>query len=126
MGMQNIASQVAALTQRLNATEIRNEERSSKLPIDKGNVAQGSGVKLVTKTSQVPVRGTTESAGFDVKADEEVTIPVGCRRAVRIGMTLFPQVGHYMHVLPRSGLALKHGIVIGAGVVDRGYRGNVR
>ena len=96
--MQSMASQVAALTERLNATEIRNEELSSKLPVEKGDEAQGSGVKLITKTSQVPVRGTTESAGFDVKADEGVTIPVGCRRAISIGMTLRPQVGHYMHV----------------------------
>ena len=77
-----MASQVDMLTQRLNASEIRNEELSNKSTADAADEVQGSGVKLITTTAQVPVRGSAESAGFDVKADEAVTIRVRCRRAI--------------------------------------------
>ena len=76
----------------------------------------------------VPSRAHTGDAGFDLSACEEVTIGVGERAAVGTGIAVEIPVGHAGLVVPRSGLALRHGIsmVNSPGVIDAGYRGEVR
>ena len=45
------------------------------------------------------------------------------RTVVQTGIHIALPEGHYGRVAPRSGLAVKHGIDVGAGVVDSDYRG---
>jgi dUTP pyrophosphatase len=76
----------------------------------------------------LPSRAHTGDAGFDLTACEEITIGVGERAAVGTGIAVEIPVGHAGLVVPRSGLALRHGIsmVNSPGVIDAGYRGEVR
>lgn len=76
----------------------------------------------------LPSRAHTGDAGFDLSACEEITIGVGERAAVGTGIAVEIPIGHAGLVVPRSGLALRHGIsmVNSPGVIDAGYRGEVR
>jgi dUTP pyrophosphatase len=76
----------------------------------------------------LPSRAHTGDAGFDLSACEEITIGVGERAAVGTGIAVEIPIGHAGLVVPRSGLALRHGISIvnSPGVIDAGYRGEVR
>jgi len=76
----------------------------------------------------LPARAHSGDAGFDLSACEEVTIGVGERAAVGTGIAVEIPEGHAGLVVPRSGLALRHGIsmVNAPGVIDAGYRGEVR
>jgi len=58
-------------------------------------------------------------------ADQQGIIPAGERRVVGTSIAIAIPPGHYGRVAPRSGLAVKKGIDVLAGVVDSGYRGEV-
>ncbi|KAH8924006.1 deoxyuridine 5'-triphosphate nucleotidohydrolase [Atractiella rhizophila] len=83
-------------------------------------------IKRLTPTATVPTRGSAFAAGYDIYADEDVEIAAGARHLVKTGMAIAVPSGCYGRVAPRSGLAVKHGITTGAGVVDEDYRGEVR
>ncbi len=76
----------------------------------------------------LPVRAHGGDAGLDLAACEAVTIGAGERAAVGTGLAVEIPAGHAGLVVPRSGLALRHGISIvnAPGVIDAGYRGEVR
>ena len=76
----------------------------------------------------LPSSAHSGDAGFDLSACEEITIGVGERAAVGTGIAVEIPDGHAGLVVPRSGLALRHGIsmVNSPGVIDAGYRGEVR
>ena len=76
----------------------------------------------------LPSRAHSGDAGLDLSACEEITIGVGERAAVGTGIAVEIPDGHAGLVVPRSGLALRHGIsmVNAPGVIDAGYRGEVR
>jgi len=65
-------------------------------------------------------------AGFDLRASEECLIPPGGRHLVPTGIRLAIPEGYAGLIWDRSGLAAKHGIHCLAGVVDSGYRGEVK
>jgi dUTP pyrophosphatase len=75
-----------------------------------------------------PARAHDDDAGYDLHAVEAVTIGPGERAGVGTGIAVEIPPGHAGFVVPRSGLALKHGIsVVNApGIVDSGYRGELR
>ena len=75
--------------------------------------------------AKLPARGSRHAAGLDLSAVEEVTLPPGGRAAVRTGLAVAVPVGFYGRVAPRSGLALRHGLDVLAGVIDSDYRGEV-
>jgi dUTP pyrophosphatase len=76
----------------------------------------------------LPSRAHSGDAGFDLSACEEITIGVGERATVGTGLAIEIPDGHAGLVAPRSGLALRHGLsmVNAPGVIDAGYRGEVR
>lgn len=83
-------------------------------------------VKLLREDANVPVKAHEDDAGFDVFAYESVLIPVGERKLIRTGIVIQNNVAHsYVRVAPRSGLSVK-GIDVGAGVIDRGFRGELK
>jgi dUTP pyrophosphatase len=73
----------------------------------------------------LPTRGSNDSAGFDLYASNNGTIGPLQRLLVPINIAIELPKGTFGHILPRSGLALKHGIHTGAGVIDEDYRGNI-
>lgn len=67
-------------------------------------------------------------AGFDLAAAEEAMLPPGERVVVGTGISVAVPAGHAGLVLPRSGLAVKHGVSLinAPGLIDSGYRGELR
>ena len=65
-------------------------------------------------------------AGFDLRASRELVIPAGGRALTPTGLRLAIPEGYAGLVWDRSGLAAKHGIHCLAGVIDSGYRGEVK
>jgi dUTP pyrophosphatase len=77
----------------------------------------------------LPARQTTGSAGYDVcSAEPEFTLAPGERRAVATGLVVELPPGIEMQIRPRSGLALKHGLVVpnAPGTIDPDYRGELQ
>ncbi|MDQ1610078.1 MAG: dUTP pyrophosphatase [Pyrinomonadaceae bacterium] len=74
----------------------------------------------------LPTRGSEHAAGLDLYALEDVTLEAGGgRAAVRTGLSVAIPQGFYGRVAPRSGLAVKHGLDVLAGVIDSDYRGEL-
>mmetsp|Transcript_8542 Transcript_8542/g.21985 ORF Transcript_8542/g.21985 Transcript_8542/m.21985 type:complete len:156 (+) Transcript_8542:1-468(+) len=82
-------------------------------------------VKKLSEFAQLPVRGSALAAGYDLRAAYDTLIPAQGRAIVKTDLAMAIPVGCYGRVAPRSGLAVKHGIDTGAGVIDADYRGNV-
>lgn len=76
----------------------------------------------------VPTRAYDGDAGFDLAACERVTLGPGERAVVPTGVAVEIPDGHAGFVHARSGLAAQHGIGIvnAPGLVDSGYRGEIR
>ena len=81
--------------------------------------------KKVHPSANLPTRGSSDSCGLDVYSVEDVVIEPGARKAVRTGFAVAVPSGFYGRMAPRSGLALKFGIDVMAGVIDADYRGEV-
>jgi len=73
-----------------------------------------------------PKKGSPYSAGFDLHSVEDIVIPARKSRLVPIGLSMVLPEGTYGRIASRSGLATKHNIEVGAGVIDRDYRGLVQ
>jgi dUTP diphosphatase len=76
----------------------------------------------------VPVRAHAGDAGYDLRSAEENELVPGGRALVRTGISVAIPEGYTGLVLPRSGLAMRHGIslVNTPGLIDSGYRGEIR
>ena len=76
----------------------------------------------------VPGSAYDGDAGLDLAAVEHAVLEPGARASVGTGLAVEIPPGHAGLVLPRSGLAARHGIsVVNApGLIDSGYRGEVR
>ena len=70
----------------------------------------------MTEDSQVPVYGSTFAAGADVYSSEDTEVPAHGKALISTGIKLSIKPGHYARVAPRSGLACKNFIDVGAGV----------
>lgn len=84
--------------------------------------------KRLSDQAQTPAQAHAGDAGWDLYAAEEASIAPGERLAVGTGIAIAVPEGHAGLVLPRSGLAAKHGITLvnAPGLIDSGYRGEVR
>jgi len=91
-----------------------NEPRGATLP-----------VSLITPLAIAPTRATPGSAGYDLYALEDTDIRYGAFTAVRTGIAAAIPPHHYGQIAPRSGLAIKNGVIVGAGVIDSDYRGEI-
>ncbi len=84
-------------------------------------------VRLLSDTARLPSRAHADDAAFDLYADEALELAPGARSAVATGIALALAPGTSGLVLPRSGLAARHGITVlnAPGLIDPGYRGEV-
>ena len=85
-------------------------------------------VMRIREDAVLPTRAHAGDAGLDLTACETVTIGAGERAIVGTGIAVAIPDDHAGLVVPRSGLALRSGlsIVNTPGVIDSGYRGEVR
>ena len=69
----------------------------------------------------LPARATEFSAGYDLYSSDSYVILPGHRVVVSTGITVQLPSGTYGRIAPRSGLAVKHGLNVLAGVIDPDY-----
>ena len=77
----------------------------------------------------LPGQAHDDDAGYDLCANEDVVLaPRGGRALVPTGLAVAIPAGHGGFVLPRSGLALKHGVTVlnAPGLIDPQYRGELK
>jgi dUTP pyrophosphatase len=93
------------------------------VPIRVRRLPHASGLPL-------PAYATEGAAGMDLLAAVEAPLALapGARALVPTGLCMALPPGHELQVRPRSGLALKHGIVLpnSPGTIDEDYRGEVQ
>jgi len=83
-------------------------------------------VKRFNADARLPSRANAEDAGYDISSIEDVEIPPnGGWKLVSTGIGFTVPPGTYGRIAPRSGLSTK-GLMVGAGVVDRGYTAEVK
>jgi dUTP pyrophosphatase len=85
-------------------------------------------VRRLRAEASLPSRAHERDAGLDLRAAETVTIASGERATVATGIAVEIPTGHAGLVLPRSGLAARHGIALvnAPGLIDPGYRGEIK
>ena len=93
------------------------------IPIRVCRLPHGEGLPL-------PLYATAGAAGMDLLAAvaEPVTIEPGQRALIPTGLTIALPPGYELQISPRSGLALRHGIVLpnSPGTIDEDYRGELQ
>jgi dUTP pyrophosphatase len=84
-------------------------------------------VRRLDPRARVPTRAYPGDAGLDLHALEDGALEPGERAAVRTGIAIEIPEGEAGLVLPRSGLAARHGIALvnAPGLIDSGYRGEI-
>jgi dUTP pyrophosphatase len=82
-------------------------------------------VKKLSPDAVVPTRTTAGAAGYDLYASKAATVPARGKFIVPTDIAMAIPEGYYGRVAPRSGLAAKHHLDVGAGVIDCDYRGAV-
>ncbi|MDP2710555.1 MAG: dUTP diphosphatase [Solirubrobacteraceae bacterium] len=85
-------------------------------------------VQRLDPGARLPVRAHDDDAGYDLHALQPATLAPGARAMVRTGIAIELPAGHAGLVVPRSGLAARHGIAIvnAPGLIDAGYRGEIK
>src|SRR5437762_7881571 len=84
--------------------------------------------RIVAPEGRLPTRAHAGDAGIDLHAAEPATLGPGERATIGTGIAVEIPPGHAGLVLPRSGLAARHGIALvdAPGLIDSGYRGEIR
>ena len=72
-----------------------------------------------------PLKAYADSAGYNLLANESIRIMSNSRGLVCTGIKMSIPKGFYGQISPRSGLALKNGVVAFSGTIDSGYLGIV-
>jgi dUTP pyrophosphatase len=85
-------------------------------------------IEVLISSTAVPAYSHPGDAGADLVASEAVDLAPGARATVGTGVSIALPDGYVAFVVPRSGLAARHGITIvnSPGTVDAGYRGEIR
>ncbi|XP_029808301.1 deoxyuridine 5'-triphosphate nucleotidohydrolase, mitochondrial isoform X1 [Suricata suricatta] len=79
----------------------------------------------LSEHATAPTKGSARAAGYDLYSAYDYTVPPMEKALVKTDIQIALPSGCYGRVAPRSGLASKHFIDVGAGVIDEDYRGNV-
>ena len=83
-------------------------------------------IQLLSDKGTLPSKANRFDAGFDLYASENALIHPQERLLVSTDIAMAIPKGHVGLIWPRSGLAVKKGVDVFAGVIDSGYRGEVK
>ena len=83
-------------------------------------------VKKLVQDAIIPTRGSGGAVGYDLYSVDEVVLSPSQRTLVGTGVAVVLPMKVYGRVAPRSGLTVKHGIHVGAGVIDPDYTGEIK
>jgi len=81
--------------------------------------------KKLSDVATIPTRADEGAAGYDLYAAEATIVPARDRVCIKTNIATKLPFGTYGRVAPRSGLAYKNGLDVGAGVIDQSYRGDI-
>jgi dUTP pyrophosphatase len=82
-------------------------------------------VKKLSENATIPVKGSKSAAGYDLSSAKDLIIPAHGKALVPTDIAISIPYGTYARIAPRSSLAWKNHIDVGAGIVDFDFRGNV-
>ena len=82
--------------------------------------------KKMNSEAQLPIYAVSCAAGMDLFSAATLVIEAGSRALIDTGIGMSMPEGVYGRIAPRSGLACKYGIQVGAGVIDNDYRGSIK
>ena len=82
-------------------------------------------IVLLNSDSRYPTKSHVTDAGYDLFSTEDVSLQPLQRKVVKTGIKLSIPTGFYGRIAPRSGLAVKNGVDVLAGVIDSGYNGEI-
>lgn len=82
-------------------------------------------IKKLSDKAIIPSKGSEDAAGYDLYTVESYLLKPGERKAFKTDISLAIPKGLYGRIAPRSGLAVKYGIDVMAGVIDADYRGEI-
>jgi dUTP pyrophosphatase len=82
-------------------------------------------VKRLSALAQLPKRASEGAAGYDLSSAGNYIVKKRGKERIKTDLQVFLPEGTYGRIAPRSGLAWKNGIDVGAGVIDIDYEGNV-
>jgi len=83
-------------------------------------------VSRLVDNAILPSRGSPKSAGYDLYSTDGYVVLPGHRVVVSTGISIQCPSGTYGRIAPRSGLAVKHGLDVLAGVIDPDYTGEIK
>lgn len=83
-------------------------------------------IKKISPDAKIPTYAHHDDAGFDLYASENVTISVGTRAVLGTGIAMEIPDGYVGLIWDKSGLSNTHGLKTLGGVIDAGYRGEVK
>jgi deoxyuridine 5'-triphosphate nucleotidohydrolase len=83
-------------------------------------------IKKLHPNAIIPSRQSELAAGYDMCTMEKVSISPLSRQLVSTGIAMTVPEGTYGPLASRSGLSVKNGLHVGAGVIDRDYTGEVK
>lgn len=85
-------------------------------------------IKIVNKSNhRLPEYKTSQSAGMDLKANisEPLVLKPGERQLIPTGLHIQLPDGYHADIRPRSGLAIKEGVMCALGLIDSDYTGDL-
>lgn len=82
-------------------------------------------IKKLNPLAKIPKQANISDAGFDLYPVVSYWIKSGERNIVKIGIAISIPDGYYGRIAPRSGLSVKFGLQVLAGVIDSGYLGEI-
>ena len=82
-------------------------------------------VMRLTQRATIPTKGSIKAAGYDLYSAHEYSIAPGTNGKVLTDIAVKFPPNSYGRIAPRSSLALEKGILIGGGVIDPDYTGNI-
>lgn len=85
-------------------------------------------IARIVKDKKIPIpqQKTAGAAGYDLSSTVHATLKPGERKLISTGFAWEIPINQVGFIKPRSGLAVKHGLDVMAGVIDSDYRGEVK
>ena len=83
-------------------------------------------IQKLSPNATLPTKATKKSIGYDIYANNNLTIPSNDNQLINTGLAMTPPQGSYIRIAPRSGLAFKKKIQIDTGVIDPDYTGEIK
>ncbi|VVB04578.1 unnamed protein product [Arabis nemorensis] len=119
---------MACVETKINSPEVK-EPLAKLQKLDRNGIHGDSApffkVKKLSEKAVLPTRGSSLSAGYDLSSAVDSKVPARGKALIPTDLSIAVPEGTYARIAPRSGLAWKHSIDVGAGVIDADYRGPV-